>query len=451
MKKHILLKMIAVLLLSLPIFVLSGCEEKTEPLGDRPALAVIVGAHSNSQKINADVIFDKIEAVYSAFGNSGIIVSDGRPTVEYDQNGTMLGFCKEDYIAASMGAKNRNEQYWQQHYLKPLLSVLRDDFDKLTPSDAEVDTLRALTEAKRVLDDLAKGCTKELLIYDTGLCTAGALSFLNEDLSKLLFSDAVDEAAIEALISELDSQNLIPDFSDVKVTWYGLGATAGEQAKLSKTHKANLQAIWGAILKKANALPCESKKAKDGYFVTMPAAAKALYDKAVTPVNPPATEITESTEPTETTEAAELLLPVHLPEDKVRFEDNTAILASEDEAISALEPYVELLNAHPEVSILLVGTTADPERNGGAIKLSEARAEKIKELLCALGLDENRIVETIGWGAKEPLYNEDEWQFNETTGKWEFINEIAKQNRSVWILPYDSAEAQEILSNLQNR
>lgn len=447
MKKPIRFYTIAALLLSLPIFLFSGCKEKVEPSVDAPVLVVIAGLHSNSQKINTDVVFDKIEATYSSFGSVAVVVSDGMPEVAYHETGKILGECKEDYIAASVAAKNRNEQYWRQHYLQPLLSVLREDFDKLTSDDGELDTLRALTEASRALKELTKENTteKELVIYDTGLCTTGALSFLNEDLRELLFSDDVDEEAIDRLVQGLAEENLIPDFHDVKVTWYGLGAVAGEQASLSRLYKANLQAIWLKILEKANALPSSQKTAKDGYFVSVPAASAAHYEKTVTPIELPTAE---PTVPTETTEPIDLLHPIHLPEDKVRFEDNTAVLVSEDEAINALVPYVEVLNAHPDVPVLLVGTTADPARNGGAFILSEARAEKIKELLCALGLDEARIVGIIGWGAREPLYNEDEWQFNETSGEWEFVNEIAKQNRSVWILPYESEEAKEILNHL---
>lgn len=443
MKKHIMYRIAISIIFSLSIFLTTGCGEQAESPNDMPALVIIAGTHSNSQEIDTDILIREIEDVYSHFGNVGVIVSDGTPTVEYDQNRIMLGFCDEKDIEKSIQRKNDNEKYWQNVYLNKLMSDLSKGLNELKPSDDEVDTLRAIEEAKLVINDLVKDNTKtkKLVIYDTGLCTSGELSFLNEDLSKLLFSDNIPQEAIDVLIDGLDSQRLIPDLSGIQVTWYGLGAVAGEQgvqgeqgkqSKLSRSSVENLKTIWAAILKAANALPSDNKQAEDGYFVPTKTMPKAQYDKIVTPVTPPPADNTEPTEST-TNLGDELRL------ENVEFEDNEAIFVSEQTARNILASYADMLKTNPDRTVILVGTTADPKKNGGDKNLSEERAKKVKGILCELGVSEDRFEDVIGWGANEPLYIAAEWDGDQ------FIDEIAKKNRTVWIIWADSDLAQEIL------
>lgn len=429
MKTHILLRILAIFVLVFHIFVISGCENKIELPDDVPALVIIAGMHSNSQKMNVD-ISDKIEAVYSAFGNVGVIVSDGKPTVEYNQDGNMLGYYSDSYIKESIKVKNNNELFWRNNYLNIQISALGDKIDKLTPNNPEVDTLCALIEAKDVFNVITKENTKrkEIVIYDTGLCTSGELNFLNENVLKLLFSDAIDKTSVENLVNELDAKNLIPNLTDTKVTWYGLGAVAGSQPELSELNMANLQIIWGEVLKRANALPNGNRNSDPeyGYFISVPTTPEAYYDEFVTPVMNWYDEV-----------------EIILTEEKIGFKPNSAELFSEEEAMSVLMPFAQNLMNYPELQILLVGTTADPNKNGGSIVLSKDRANKVRDVLCKLGVKEDNIT-VIGWGAKSPLYNRNEWE------NGCFVEEIAKSNRAVWILSYKSDKAQEILNEQNN-
>ena len=104
--------------------------------------------------------------------------------------------------------------------------------------------------------------------------------------------------------------------------------------------------------------------------------------------------------------------------------------------MKVIEPYAANLNHYPDMELLLVGTTADV--NGGSVELSKMRAEKVKALLVELGIPEEHIL-TAGLGADSP------WHKNEWIDGI-FHEEIAEENRSVYILSADSEEAESILS-----
>lgn len=426
MKKHILLRTIIIIVLVFSISIMYSCGPD-EPLPkDGPALVIIAGVHSNSQKIKVD-ISDTIEEVYSNFGNVRVIVSDKTPSLERKQDGNELGFCSDSFINESLKAKNKNEQFWRKNFLNIQVSSLNDEMDKLTTNDPEVDTLRALHEAKVTFNVIANGETKskDIIIYDTGLCTVGDLSFLDEDLNKLLFSNNINKSDVESVVNKLDTKGLIPNLTGIRVTWYGLGSVAGAQPELSKATIANLQMIWGEILKKADATPSSHENSEYDYFIHLPTTFEEYSGEFVTPV-------------INWFYGEEILLT----EEKLGFKPNSAELISEEETTNVLTPYAQNLINYPNLQVLLVGTTADPNKNGGSITLSEERANAVKTILCKLGVNENNI-KVIGWGAKAPLYDETEWQ------NGSFIEEIAKKNRAVWILPYDSDTAKEIL-NIQN-
>lgn len=129
---------------------------------------------------------------------------------------------------------------------------------------------------------------------------------------------------------------------------------------------------------------------------------------------------------------------VDVSTDELHFIADSSEFSSEEETQRVLFPYVNNLLNYPDMDILLVGTTADPKRNGGDVILSEARANAVKKCLVDLGVAEEHI-STLGWGAKEPLYNSDEWNNDQ------FIESIAEANRRVIFLPYDSTLAQDLL------
>ena len=65
---------------------------------------------------------------------------------------------------------------------------------------------------------------KEIIIYDTGLCTKGALSFLSGDMYDLLNNNvrvAVEDERLVNIIKTLSSNDAVSDLSDFDISWYG--------------------------------------------------------------------------------------------------------------------------------------------------------------------------------------------------------------------------------------
>lgn len=130
---------------------------------------------------------------------------------------------------------------------------------------------------------------------------------------------------------------------------------------------------------------------------------------------------------------------IKIPEDLLRFKPDEAEFEDVEEAKKHLECYAKTYLDQSTERILLVGTTADPNRWGGDLDLSRARAEAVRDHFISLGVDAERF-EILGWGARDPLYDPAEWE----TGF--FDSEIAKRNRTVRIYPLESNTAKYLLN-----
>ena len=106
----------------------------------------------------------------------------------------------------------------------------------------ESDLLAALGLAGRQLAE-GRGL-RTLVVLDSGLSTAGALSFTTPGML-----DAHPRELADALS---DAQQL-PDLSGVAVVFQGLGDTAPPQPELDPIRRAQLVAIWTAIVRRAGA------------------------------------------------------------------------------------------------------------------------------------------------------------------------------------------------------
>lgn len=99
------------------------------------------------------------------------------------------------------------------------------------------------------------------------------------------------------------------------------------------------------------------------------------------------------------------------------------------------------MEAHPDFTLMVCGTTTSAGEKSGCISFSEKRALAICSLLVdKAGIDENRIV-TLGCGWSSCLYIDD----RDAAGN---LNEKAPLNRSVKLVDYNSAIAAEIVQSL---
>lgn len=430
----------SVLFLFLITAVLSGCgliagslSEKELPDANPVVMIVLVGNHSNARR--SDIQLDKItQKVYSSFGNMGIVVVDGNPELLYnEETNELIGSYSADYLSSSREAYKKNPTMWEMYFLSEQTDLVNETIKNSFANDSEVDTLRALQVAAEALyaieASMGTDVKKEITILDTGLCTSGTMSFLQPDWLALLMNERKlwkDEALVNEVsyqIDLLDEAAEIPNLSDITVTWFGLGKTDFPQPPLTNLNVQNLQYLWGEILTRSGAISSHEPGTDDEYgiFVSTSASNLAPGDCTVTPVICPK-DLTEEND-------------LKLTEEMLGFEANSSDFRPDTQVDEIILPYANNLLHYSDTDILLVGTTSSWE--GGSVPLSEERAEKVCEKFVAAGVPRDRI-SIIGIGY-DPVF----CQNDAPNGNFE--EEIARENRAVFILPNNSEKAQTVM------
>jgi hypothetical protein len=109
------------------------------------------------------------------------------------------------------------------------------------PTEDETDMLSAMFVASDQFNTLED---KNLFILGNGIQTSGAI--LMQDGG----SFPKDSASAKLLAKNLSKRGDIPDLTDVKVTWYGLGQVDGEYQKPLPIAKAKaLQVFWSEVIR----------------------------------------------------------------------------------------------------------------------------------------------------------------------------------------------------------
>lgn len=452
--KTYLSKRFIIVILILAIGFSSGCTNKL-PDEQPTALIIIAGNHANSNRCDIS-LYNKIENVYSLFGNIKVIVIDGNPTIVKDENGNPIGYCDEIFINKSKKQYQDNEEYWRNNYILPKASQVNNFINKVCSDDPEVDTLKSLQVAAKELNSfmtfMEPNTKKEIIICDTGLSTIGELSFLDTTNNKILGSQKKlweDEEGRATVKNMIDKLNLaLPELSGVTITWYGIGIVSGDQDELSILTMRNLQYIWGEILHASGAIGGSNDNIDNTYnqygiFVDVNSGEPIVSNQKVTKVifeqniESPIDENHDGSSPPEPSDPPP---PPSIAPDTF-FVADKASFREDIDPYTLLQPWVNSIERYPSMSFVLVGSTADPNKNGGSTSLSKARANAVKNILVELGVDSNRL-EVVGVGSKAPWYDENEWQ----NGKFITDSEAAKSNRTVRIFPFNSPTAQEILS-----
>lgn len=107
-------------------------------------------------------------------------------------------------------------------------------------TDPETDMLRAMSVASDQFNTLEE---KSLFILGNGIQTSGAI--LMQDSG----SFPRDTVSAKLLAKSLDKRNEIPDLTDVKVTWYGLGQVDGQYQKPLPVAKTKaLEDFWREVI-----------------------------------------------------------------------------------------------------------------------------------------------------------------------------------------------------------
>lgn len=387
------------LLLAFTITTLTACNKEECP--SPVAVSIVIGNHANSKEPNlaSPEIEKEILEATSSYGFVSIVTLDGSPE--------LAGGCRINPPQADL-AKSKLKQIAtnQAHSILSNLSAIK-------ASHPEVDTLAALEVARRSLTSAPQGSFKHIVILDSGLSTAGLINFQESG-----FIDANPNI----VAGYLSDRNAIPDFSDIKIIWLGLGDIAAPQDELSSTQRNNLKQIWTAIIEKTGG--------RVTFLDTLSGGDNPANDyPKVSTVSLPGTS----------TVTFDITKPIVFRENQIGFIGDTAEYINPAKTKEILTPVAEYMKQNPNFTALLVGSTAGEKDKHFCLQLSAARASMVQNTLVSLGTPANRIKAT-GMGFDDP------WHIPDIGADGKLIESAAARNRKVTLLDVSSAEAQRILA-----
>lgn len=369
---------------------LTGCTGSDEPIGQTSGinLAIVYGCHANAPvpALSSATVADAIYNSAASYGSVTVIVNDGAP----------YAAASYDIAAPEQNLSGTKRAEIAKSQANQILSVL-SSAQAATP---EVDTLGAISLAARSLEG-AQG-EKVILVLDSGLSTRGYMDFTRN----LLRADG------QTVADYLQQTKALPDLTGVCVVWTGLGDVSGDQAVLTPSALETLKELWTRVLNEAGASSVTFTSDLPG----RPAEEELPY---VTPV-----EIMQDAPIDVNTETFSLERPIVLDEEKILFLPDSAEFADAEAASECLRPIAEQLVAHPELKVVLAGTTATVGSNEDCKVLSKRRAEAVKDLLVELGTPEDSFKAVLGLGYKHEFHVPD-------IGADGLLNANATANRSV--------------------
>ena len=142
-------------------------------------------------------------------------------------------------------------------------------------------------------------------------------------------------------------------------------------------------------------------------------------------------------------ETAVFEVPFELNETQVRFVADEATFIDAAAAKEALAPVAEVILAHPGHPILLAGTTATFGDQAACVRLSNARADAVKDMLVnEFGVPADQL-KTVGLGYQDDPFE----RGRDVDANGNFVRTEAAKNRRVIVLDAESDIAKEILGN----
>lgn len=245
-----------------------------------------------------------------------------------------------------------------------------------------------------------------IIIHNSGISTTGNLNFAAADI---IHTDP------EYIVRELENRHAIPDLTNIRIIWYGMGSVSAPQAELTTEYKYNLQVIWETILSESGA---------DYYIDPAPYMAsgkqEALPKVSTMPV------ISSGS----IGNASDLPSVVSFDEAStaVRFQPNTADFLDKTAAQEELAPVANYLLDDTNNHIQVIGSTASYGDDEDCRELSQQRAQACANLLIDCGADSGQITVTgIGRG-------QNALRTNDLDADGNLIEQAAKRNRAVFFI-----------------
>lgn len=392
---------IMILMLIIAVGLFTGCNQETP---NTRATALVLGAHENFPEINlnAQDIYNNIYDTSYSYGAVSVVVVDGEPYLFADYK-----FTAPDKNIDNSKRKQIAKENTEQIILESNKAIAK------TP---EFDTLKALIMAANSLS--SKGATNTyLLMYDSGFSTTGLLNFAKENLINV---------SPEDIVSRLKELHAIPNLNGINILWTGCGEVSGDQAKLTENYKFKLKAIWTAIIEAGGG----SLTMYDNPL-SSDTLGKSLPHCSVIPIVQDSLEL----------KGSDLTNPIKFDENSsVKFIPDSATFIDSNAAMTELEPVAEYLRSNPDITVLVIGTTATSGSEEYKTDLSYRRANACKDALINLGVNTSNI-QIVGIGSSSCSLHA-----NDLNADGSLNEKIAPLNRAVYIVNVSSSTAAEVLS-----
>lgn len=371
----------------------SGCGKPKDP-PEPSAVGFVLGAHRNFPALSASnekSIYNKLIDVCTNYGDVSYAVVEGNPE-------------QTDSISIKKPEKNLSKAKRKEIAKKNATGIL-NFFLSLHAKSPEVDTLKAISLSAKSLS--SSDCdTKEMIIFDSGLCTSGLLSQLS---SNILATDP------NIVVQKLEEVHAIPELDDISIQWIGLGCVSAPQNSIPDSYLFSLRTLWQTIIERGGG---------SVYFNTMPVTGAEMEGLP---------DVSEVNFPSDNLGLDESSVIV-FKEDTVKFIPDRAEFFDPSAAAVTLNPIGDFLKNNPDRKIIIAGTTAKVG-DGDGIELSNARAQTVKQLLISSGIQESQM-ECLGLGCTENCFRVEDHNADGSLNE-----EMAAQNRAIYIVLSDSTTA----------
>lgn len=411
MFKKIIKKVSIVATVLTALFGFAGCtgnSVESEPVNTAFVLGIIDG----ESKIKTDRI-DTLSTLPCSPGSSYAFISTEGQPITIGEPGTIPDLTDRGYNSAMM-----------ERVEAGIRADLTEQLASYEPTSSECDMAAATELAVRTLRaNSVEGRENKLIFYCGGKSTSGIINMVETPVYKLDIESSVSSVA----------QQMNVDMSDIEVTWYCCGDYINSsQEKLSDDEKKKLQSFYQQLF--------EALGAKKVTFMNDLPSSES-YKFSSTPVScmeveEPTSGLQELTvldsEVLKEADASVLSDPVVIPESQVRYQPDSAEFLDSATAEAAIQPITDFLTEHSDVKILLYGTCAGDTDSEKTLQLGKARANSIKQILVADGIEESRITAVTVKTADDPYYEfglgtGSEASVNRKTVMVDMSSELAKQ------------------------
>lgn len=381
----------------------SGCS-KYETASSEPKInteiCMLFGNTKNVMPAGTNLFSKELENVVEDGADFSVIVLDGNPKVGME---TTLKIEKKLTIDTNSDG-----------YIREQIRAAQNTM----PEMPEIDIIAGLRAAASKLSE-SSADNKELLIYSSGISTAGAFNFIeNPDL-------VYENPVTIAKMLEKDIDKI--DLNGMNIIWLGINEVSGEQKKLSSFAACNLEEIWRQIL-----ISCGADENKINFKSYTRESEKIEKEK----------EYDYNLDERLIIDDALNVTPVKFRDDiefdaRVKFDGNSNGFINEGAAKKAIEEFAEKIKHYGLVDekIYIVGLSADADNENNCLERSQQRADRVRDILSDCELKEENLV-AIGIGK----YNVGDWREDDSDSP-------SEENRKVLILIADSESGRKFIKD----